>query len=70
VINKIFQSLEENTERLQRFIWAGEYTGYPDWWTMCQLIREIGEGLTNLRSSINKAKTEQMEVIQKEAMNG
>ena len=70
MIDKIFQSLEENAERLQRFIWAGEYTGYPDWWTMCQLIREIGEGLTNLRSSINKAKTEQMEVIQKEAMNG
>ncbi len=49
MINKIFQGLEENTERLQRFIWAGEYTGYPDWWTMSQLIREIGEGLTNLR---------------------
>ncbi len=70
MINKIFQGLEENTERLQRFIWAGEYTGYPDWWTMSQLIREIGEGLTNLRSSINETKTKPMEMIHKEAING
>ena len=70
MIDKIIQSLEESTERLQRFIWAGEYTGYPDWWTMCQLIREIGEGLTNLRSSVNETKIKQVEVIQKEAING
>jgi len=70
VIDKIFQSLEENAERLQRFIWAGEYTGFPDWWTMSQLIREISEGLTNLRSSVNETKTKDLEVIQKEAING
>ena len=70
MINKIFQSLEENTERLQRFIWAGEYTGYPDWWTMCQLIREIGEGMAHLRSSVNETKTKDLEVIQKETIHG
>jgi hypothetical protein len=70
MIDKIIQSLEENTESLQRFIWAGEYTGYPDWWTMSQLIREIGEGLSNLRSSVKAVGSIEREVIQKEAMNG
>ena len=53
MIDGIYKDIQADLDQLRRYIDGGEYTGYPDYYTMRRLASQISDDLSKLKAVVN-----------------